>query len=103
MQVMLHLPDAVAQRFRAAVPARSRSAFVAELLEQALPDVDAQMEAAARRVQADDDQRGEAGADWDATLLDGLDPEESFDPVRLKALVQAGRAKPKASRGLVKK
>lgn len=38
MQLLLHLPDALAERFKQAIPARQRSAFVADLLEQALPE-----------------------------------------------------------------
>jgi hypothetical protein len=40
MQLLLHIPDAIAERFKQAVPARQRSAFVAGLLEQALPEED---------------------------------------------------------------
>lgn len=40
MQLLLHLPEALAERFKQAVPARQRSAFVAGLLEQALPEED---------------------------------------------------------------
>jgi hypothetical protein len=37
MQLLLHIPDAIAERFKQAVPARQRSAFVTGLLEEALP------------------------------------------------------------------
>jgi hypothetical protein len=37
MQLLLHLPDALAERFKQTVPARKRSDFVAKLLEKALP------------------------------------------------------------------
>ena len=37
MQLLLHIPDALAERFKQAVPARQRSGFVAKLLEQVLP------------------------------------------------------------------
>ena len=40
MQLLLHIPDTLAERFRQAIPARQRSAFVAGLLEQALPEED---------------------------------------------------------------
>lgn len=40
MQLLLHLPENLAVRFKQAVPARQRSAFVADLLEQALPEED---------------------------------------------------------------
>lgn len=38
--MLLHLPESLAERFKQAVPARQRSAFVAGLLEQALPEED---------------------------------------------------------------
>lgn len=38
MQLLLHLPEGLAERFKQAIPARQRSAFVAGLLEQALPE-----------------------------------------------------------------
>jgi hypothetical protein len=37
MQLLLHIPDELMQRFKQTVPTRKRSAFVAKLLEQALP------------------------------------------------------------------
>jgi hypothetical protein len=36
MQLLLHIPDALAERFKQAVPVRKRSEFVAKLLEKAL-------------------------------------------------------------------
>ena len=38
MQLLLHLPDGLAERFKQVVPPRQRSAFVARLLEEALPE-----------------------------------------------------------------
>ena len=40
MQLLLHIPDTLAERFKQAVPARQRSGFIAKLLEQALPEED---------------------------------------------------------------
>jgi hypothetical protein len=37
MQLLLHIPDGIAERFKQTVPSRQRSAFVTGLLEQALP------------------------------------------------------------------
>ena len=37
MQLLLHIPDALAERFKQTVPVRKRSEFVAKLLEKALP------------------------------------------------------------------
>lgn len=40
MQMLLHIPDSLAERFKQAIPTRQRSAFVAGLLEKALPEED---------------------------------------------------------------
>lgn len=37
MQLLFHLPDHLATRFKAHVPARQRSEFIARLMESALP------------------------------------------------------------------
>jgi len=37
MQLLLHLPNELAERFKQAVPVRQRSGFITKLLEQALP------------------------------------------------------------------
>jgi hypothetical protein len=38
MQLLLHLPEGIAKRFKQTVPVRQRSAFIASLLEKALPE-----------------------------------------------------------------
>lgn len=38
MQLLFHIPDDLAERFKQAVPPRRRSAFVANLLQEALPE-----------------------------------------------------------------
>ena len=40
MQMLFYIPDPVAERFKQAVPSRQRSAFIAKLLENALPEED---------------------------------------------------------------
>ena len=40
MRLLVYLPDALAERFKQAVPAGQRSAFVAGLLERVLPGED---------------------------------------------------------------
>ncbi len=74
-QVLLHLPDDLARRFRRSVPARQRSAFVQRLLEHALPPEDADddpLYIAAREVEGDETLASDM-ADWDVTVADGLD------------------------------
>ncbi len=38
MQMLFHMPDPLAERFRKAVSEGQRSAFVTKLIEQALPE-----------------------------------------------------------------
>lgn len=38
MQMLFHIPDPVAERFKQAIPARQRSAYIAKLMEDSLPD-----------------------------------------------------------------
>lgn len=38
MQMLFHIPDSIAERFKQAIPAKQRSAFITRLMEQALPE-----------------------------------------------------------------
>lgn len=73
-QVLVRLPEELARRFRRQVPARSRSAFVRRLLEDALEpgagDEDP-LYRAALEVERDDTLAAEM-AEWDGTVGDGL-------------------------------
>ncbi len=71
MQVLLHLPDELVQRFRSSVPKRQRSAFVAALLEKALPEQDDALYRLALDVE--NDPAMDEMADWDVTAGDGLE------------------------------
>jgi hypothetical protein len=53
MQLLLHLPDALAERFKRTVPSRQRSEFVAKLLEAALPVEEDPLYLAALEVEQD--------------------------------------------------
>ena len=53
MQLLLHIPDALAERFKQTVPARQRSDFVAKLLEKALPVEEDPLYLAALEVEQD--------------------------------------------------
>ena len=73
-QLLLHLPDELVRRLKRAVPARGRSKFIQDLLEQALPP-DGVVEAdplylAALEVEKDEALAGEL-AGWDLVLGDG--------------------------------
>jgi hypothetical protein len=75
-QLLLHLPDELVRRLRRAVPARQRSRFIRDLLEQALPP-DGVVESdplylAALSVEADETLAAEM-AEWEpATVADGV-------------------------------
>ncbi len=87
-QVLIRLPTEVARRFRNAIPARQRSEFVRKLLEENLPNVDEQMYELALQAEAFDRANPEEVSEFDATLMDGLDPNETFDSAKLLALCQ---------------
>jgi hypothetical protein len=61
---------------------------VRKLLEENLPTVDEQMYELAVKAEAFDRANSEEVSELDATLVDGLDPNESFDNAKLLALFQ---------------
>lgn len=87
-QVLIRLPEEVARRFRDAIPARQRSDFVCKLLEQHLPNVDDYMHELALKAEAFDHAHPEESTEFESTLMDGLDPNETFDAAKLLALCQ---------------
>ena len=73
-QVLIRLPEELAERLRRRVPARGRSAFVQHLLEEALPadeGEDDPLYLAAMDVEQDERLAAEM-ADWDVMAGDGL-------------------------------
>lgn len=87
-QILIRLPTEVARRFRDAIPARQRSDYVCKLLEENLPNVDEQMYERAVKAEAFDRANPEEVRELDATLMDGLDLNESFHNAKLLALCQ---------------
>jgi len=76
-QLLLHLPDELVRRLKRAVPARSRSKFIQDLLEQALPpdgvgETDP-LYLAALDVEKDEALAAEMGG-WDWAQSDGAVP-----------------------------
>ncbi|MBH1971443.1 hypothetical protein FK216_08195 [Moraxellaceae bacterium AER2_44_116] len=88
MQLLVHLPDDLVARFRNAIPARQRSDFIRELLERSLPNNDDALYRLALEAQAYDDAHPNEFADFNNTIADGLDPNETFDLAKLDALCQ---------------
>lgn len=72
MQILAHIPEDLGNRFKAAIPARKRSAFIADLLRKALPAEDEALYQLALAVEQD---QGLADGleGWDATVADGLE------------------------------
>jgi hypothetical protein len=87
-QVLIRLPTEVARRFRDAVPARQRSSFICKLLDQNLPNLDEHMYELALKAEAFDRANPEESSELESTLMDGLDPNETFDNDKLFALCQ---------------
>lgn len=75
MQILVHLPDDLVRRFKAAVPSRQRSSFIADLLEKALPEQEDALYRLALEVEQDVHLNEEL-SDWEATVEDGLETEE---------------------------
>ena len=81
-QLLVRLPEDLARRLKRRVPARKRSAFVQQLLEQALPPdagEDDPLYQAALDVERDEQLAAEM-AEWDAAAGDGLTSEASAAP-----------------------
>lgn len=72
MQLLLHIPAELGERFKQAVPSRQRSGFVAKLLEQALPVEEDPLYLAALDVERDT-ALGAAMQEWREGLIgDGI-------------------------------
>jgi metal-responsive CopG/Arc/MetJ family transcriptional regulator len=67
MRITLSIPDRIARRFQAAVPARQRSRLVTRLLEHELSQLDNSLAAACR------------AANRDKALQHDIDQWQSFD------------------------
>lgn len=72
MQLLFHLPDDLATRFKASVPARQRSEFVARLLEAALPVEEDPLYRLALEVERDAALNAEMSEWREAVAGDGL-------------------------------
>ena len=74
-QMLIRLPEDVAARFKAAVPARQRNKFVADLVATAVARHEDELTCIAAAV-SDDERRNPQLAqemrDWDVTIGDGM-------------------------------
>jgi len=72
MQLLFHIPEALAERFKQTVPVRQRSDFVAKLLERALPVEEDPLYLTALHVEQDL-ALGEEMREWrEGLIADGL-------------------------------
>ena len=72
MQVLVHLPDDLADRFKSTIPKRLRSAFIADLLDKAIPAHEDALFKLAMEVE-NDPGVSELESDWEVTVGDGLE------------------------------
>ena len=74
-QILIRLPEDVAARFKAAVPARQRNKFVADLVARAVARQENELTRIAAAV-TDEERRNPELAqemrDWEATVGDGI-------------------------------
>ena len=72
MQVLVHLPNDLADRFKSTIPKRLRSAFIADLLSKAIPEQEDALFKLAMAVE-NDPGVSELESDWEVTVGDGLE------------------------------
>ena len=75
-QILIRLPEDVAARFKAAVPARQRNRFVAELVASAVARHEDKLAKIATSVTNDEKRNSKIAretGDWEATVGDGLE------------------------------
>ena len=72
MQVLVHLPDDLADRFKSTVSKRLRNAFIADLLSKAIPEHEDALFKLAMEVESDPGV-SELESDWEVTVGDGLE------------------------------
>lgn len=76
-KLLISLPDDLTARFRALIPARKRSGVIKQLLEAEIKKREKKLYQAACAVEADKALNDEMH-DWDETLTDGIDQNESW-------------------------
>jgi hypothetical protein len=87
-QLLVRIPEKHAVRLRLSVPARKRSAFVADLLEKHLPSPDEVLHQARLLAEAHNASAPQLSQDFAVADMDGLDSHEEFDLAKLDALCQ---------------
>ena len=73
-KILISMPDQLAARMRAAIPARQRSKIITDLIEKEIKKREQSLYECAAAVEKDATLHNEM-KDWDVTLQDGLDDE----------------------------
>ncbi len=76
-KILLSLPPDLSCRFKALIPARQRSDFIRHLLEDELKKREQQLYECALAVEQDEQLNNDL-KNWDVTLNDGLENDESW-------------------------
>ncbi len=76
-KVLISMPDELAMRMKAAIPARQRSKVIVRLLEKEITKRERALYQCANDVENDDALNDEM-QDWDPTISDGLKKDESW-------------------------
>ena len=82
-QILIRLPEDVAARFKAAVPARQRNKFIASLVAGAVASQEDELARIAAAVNEDERSNPELVQEmryWEATLGDGIEHAENEKP-----------------------
>jgi hypothetical protein len=74
MKVLISLPDELAARMQAVIPARQRSRIIAALLEDEIMRRERELYECALAVEQDEQLNAEM-AEWDVTVGDGFEVE----------------------------
>ena len=86
-QILIRLPEDVAARFKAAVPARQRNKFVADLVARAVARQENELTRIAAAV-TDEERRNPELAqemrDWEATIDDGMQEHAANEKPRAR-------------------
>jgi hypothetical protein len=75
-QILIRLPEEVAARLKAVVPARQRNKFIADLVAKAVARHEDELAAIAAAVTSEERRSGEVRQemrDWESTIGDGLE------------------------------
>ncbi|MDP2240468.1 MAG: hypothetical protein Q8K18_09960 [Burkholderiales bacterium] len=86
-QILIRLPEDVAARFKAAVPARQRNKFIADLVAKAVARQEDELTRIAAAVTDEELRNPELAQemrDWEATIGDGMEEHAANEKPRAR-------------------